>query len=314
MAIVKEQTEERVYRLVEQWAQGEISIQNVKVKSTDVFVLDVIYNSKVCSLKYLSFPQHREKFQSHLVLINANHDNVIKLYKYLETEDYGLLLMEQCDNDLMNLIESKLIDEDRARKIFFQTVSAVNHLHKRRIAHLDIRPENIGITSEGDVKLTNFCDSVSVESSKSEITNILHGSVLYLPPECNSRLESYDPFKADVWSLGILLHVLLMNSWPYSGAIAEEMVSKAICGELDFIDFAHSSPRLLLLLDSMLDLDPTFRPSCKEILKHAWLVEEDYSSYPSPRLVSPRSYAEAQQRKSKAKWQNLVGRINLFKS
>jgi serine/threonine protein kinase len=86
------------------------------------------------------------------------HDNIIKVYDFMEDKTNIYIIMEYASKgSLFYYIRKKgNIEEKEAFKFFIQIASAVNFLHKNSLMHRDIKPENILITSTGTVKLCDF--------------------------------------------------------------------------------------------------------------------------------------------------------------
>ncbi|PWN18412.1 Pkinase-domain-containing protein, partial [Microstroma glucosiphilum] len=144
------------------------------------------------------------------------HKNIITLYRTYETPEWLFLVLEYCPGqDLYYWLEQAHdVDgesEEAAQAIMFrQTCEAVQFCHDRGIAHRDLKPENLIVYDRrGEleqqaviVKLTDF----GLATADAECRDFSCGSRPYMSPECHLNLsESYDPFQADVWSLGIVL-------------------------------------------------------------------------------------------------------------
>jgi len=245
------------------------------------------------------------------ILTRVSHPNILQVHHTFKSEEIGVLVVERMDTDAMEAIQDTL-PQDALFSIFYQVGLAVQHLHEQGIAHLDIKPENILVRStcvhpsEFTAKLSDF--GAARQFVKGCLLSPRRcGTFFYCAPEVNSE-EWYLGDKADVWSLGILLHVLLTGTWPYHGKDTEE-IQNAV-REMDI----RYHPRLLTdeimdLLDRMLHPDPDCRPSVSDILSHRLFefcvankplnvpaldiatlhCERQLSSSPSQRSRSPRS-------------------------
>lgn len=83
------------------------------------------------------------------------------------------------------------------------------------------------------------------------------------------------PDRADIWSLGILTHVLLTGSWPFSGADYDEACQNAVKGVLKFSD--QLNPTVMDMIEKMLSVDPLARPVVRDLLKHPWFEGVKYT-------------------------------------
>lgn len=109
------------------------------------------------------------------------------------------------------------LEEQLVPFLMFQICHAVGHLHKKGIAHLDIKLENILLDSFYNVKLADFGSALRVTDEKGSVDR-QRGTMVYMAPEVSNHKnkETYDAFAADVYSLGITLFVLLIGEFPIS--------------------------------------------------------------------------------------------------
>lgn len=104
--------------------------------------------------------------------------------------------------------------ETTAAKIFSQMISAVQHLHDLKIAHRDIKTENIIIDSEFNAKLIDFGLAKSFNSSSDDFLETFCGSPSYVAPELLEN-RRYSGQMVDIWCLGVTLYVMLEASLPF---------------------------------------------------------------------------------------------------
>ena len=114
----------------------------------------------------------------------------------------------------LNETPGKKVTENLGRTIFKQIVSAIAYLHSKKIAHRDIKLENILINKHKQIKLIDFGFALKLE--KGGTSNQHLGTPAYLAPEIIKK-TNYDPLKSDIWTLGILLFILMNGCKPFSG-------------------------------------------------------------------------------------------------
>ena len=109
--------------------------------------------------------------------------------------------------DLFDYIQKeRCFTEQKAGIIFYQLLSAVNHLHKKKIVHRDLKPENIVFVQTGKeifIKLIDFGTSVAIKGKN--LTQELW-TIYYIVPEV--FMNNYNE-KADIWSCSIILYTML---------------------------------------------------------------------------------------------------------
>ena len=125
--------------------------------------------------------------------------------------------------ELFALIESsKGMKEPIARTLFKQCLSSVDYIHKKNIAHRDIKPENFFLDKECNVKLADFGLSKKTVSKdgQQKLLKTRCGSASYMAPELlKSEDEKYDGKKADIFSLGVVLYLMLTAQMPFLKAL-----------------------------------------------------------------------------------------------
>jgi serine/threonine protein kinase len=106
---------------------------------------------------------------------------------------------------------------------------AVEHCHIKNIVHRDIKPENIMITETDVVKLIDFGLSKVIKRSN---LHQIAGTPFYMAPEVVNG-DSYG-FKADMWSIGVLLYVMMSGYLPFNGKNTEKVFERIRVGKVNF--------------------------------------------------------------------------------
>ena len=126
---------------------------------------------------------------------------------FRDRNSFGTVL-EYCDGtDLGVLMKSrKQLTEKHARAIVLQIVSALRYLNfgDRHIIHYDLKPANILLDHESEVKLADFGLSKIADGEETDLTSQGAGTYYYLPPECFLRPAPKISSKVDVWSVGVI--------------------------------------------------------------------------------------------------------------
>jgi len=180
--------------------------------------------------------------------------------------------MEMAVTDFHEQFIGKKIPTKTLKKLFFQICTAVHSCHQKRIAHLDIKPENILIDRAGDIKLCDFGSAVDVSNLPNYIEHFEFGSDFYSAPEIRQNPPIIG-LEADMWSLGILLHVLVCGAFPFEGNNEQEMIYNYKNQNLSmrYLDMSKDisavGKNLIRLLLKPL---PKHRLSISQTINHPW--------------------------------------------
>ncbi|RQM19685.1 hypothetical protein B5M09_013815 [Aphanomyces astaci] len=158
--------------------------------------------------------------------------------------------------------------------------------HCRPLGCTSHTTHNVLVTDTGFYKLGDF--GVAYMFTEDNASNALQlksteGTYHFLAPECTTG-EPYDPFKVDIWALGVTIYAMLFGTVPFGGH-AETVPGILTSIRDDPLVFPSESSipsDLQELVLAMLDKNPTSRISVGDILHHAWLVEHSVLKRPSP--------------------------------
>lgn len=203
----------------------------------------------------------------------ARHPNIIQLFEVMANKSKIYFVMEYAKGgELFNKVARGKLKEDVAHKYFKQLINAVDYCHSRGVFHRDIKPENILLDENGNLKVSDFGLSALVESKRQD--GLLHtpcGTPAYVAPEVIKR-KGYDGTKADIWSCGIVLFVLLAGYLPFHDPNLIEMYRKISKAELKCPNWFP--PEVCKLLGMMLDPNPDTRIPISTIREHCWFKKE----------------------------------------
>nr|ABY58262.1 serine-threonine kinase [Persea americana]ABY58268.1 serine-threonine kinase [Persea americana]ACA65279.1 serine-threonine kinase [Persea americana]ACA65301.1 serine-threonine kinase [Persea americana]ACA65305.1 serine-threonine kinase [Persea americana] len=199
----------------------------------------------------------------------ASHPNVVQLYEVMATKTKIYFVLEYVKGgELFNKVAKGKLKEDVARKYFQQLVSAVDFCHSRGVYHRDLKPENLLLDENENLKVTDFGLSALAESKRQD--GLLHttcGTPAYVAPEVISR-KGYDGAKADIWSCGVILFVLLAGYLPFHDSNLMELYRKV--GKAEYKCPNWFPPEVRRLLARILDPNPNTRISIAKIKDNSW--------------------------------------------
>ncbi|VVB14004.1 unnamed protein product [Arabis nemorensis] len=200
----------------------------------------------------------------------VRHPNIVELKEVMATKTKIFFVMEFVrGGELFSKVAKGKLEEDAARRYFQQLISAVDFCHSRGVSHRDLKPENLLLDENGDLKISDFGLSALPEQILQD--GLLHtqcGTPAYVAPEV-LRKKGYDGAKADIWSCGVVLYVLLAGCLPFQDENLMNMYRKIFRADFEFPPwFSPESRRLILKL---LVVDPDKRISIPAIMRTPWL-------------------------------------------
>ncbi|KAK3020892.1 hypothetical protein RJ639_047204 [Escallonia herrerae] len=199
----------------------------------------------------------------------VRHPNVVQLHEVMASKSKIYFVLEYVKGgELFNKVSKGKLKEDIARKYFHQLISAVDYCHSRGVYHRDLKPENLLLDDNGNLKVSDFGLSALAESKRQD--GLLHttcGTPAYLAPEVISR-RGYDGSKADIWSCGVILYVLLAGYLPFHDSNLMEMYRKISKAEFKFPNWFP--PDIRRLISRILDPNPKTRISIVKIMDNSW--------------------------------------------
>ena len=158
------------------------------------------------------------------------HPNIVNVYDVGEEDGIYYIVMEQVEGiTLKKYIEKKArLSVKEAVSIAIQVSMGLEAAHNNHIIHRDIKPQNILISKEGKVKVTDF--GIAKAATSNTITSNVMGSVHYTSPE--QARGGYSDEKSDIYSLGITLFEMLTGRVPFNGETTVAIAIKHIQEEM----------------------------------------------------------------------------------
>ncbi|CAI9772325.1 unnamed protein product [Fraxinus pennsylvanica] len=199
----------------------------------------------------------------------VRHPNIVELKEVMATKTKIYFVMEYVrGGELFAKVAKGRLKEDVARKYFQQLISAVDFCHSRGVYHRDLKPENLLVDENGDLKISDFGLSALPEHLRND--GLLHtqcGTPAYIAPEV-MRKKGYDGAKADIWSCGVILYVLLAGFLPFQDDNLMHMYRKIIKSDYEFPSWFSTESRRLV--SKLLVSDPERRIKIPAIMRVPW--------------------------------------------
>nr|XP_043630554.1 CBL-interacting serine/threonine-protein kinase 7-like [Erigeron canadensis] len=198
-----------------------------------------------------------------------NHPNILKLHEVLATKSKIYLVMELAAGGELftQLTRRGRMKEATGRFYFQQLVSALHFCHQNGVAHRDLKPQNLLLDKNGNLKISDFGFSALPESKKDGLLHTACGTPAFTAPEI-LRGKGYDGSQADAWSCGVILFNLLAGYLPFDDSNIPNMIRKIYQREVVYPDWIGKNPRAII--QKLLDPNPKTRMTIESLMRLSW--------------------------------------------
>lgn len=232
-------------------------------------------------------------------LSHLYHPNIIKMYLSFDQDGFHFMIIELCTLSLFKLIgekEKTSISPAKISSIICELISAVKFCHDNGFAHRDIKPINVLFDDYGRVKLADYGLSRRFEPNEKSTEYL--GSPRYISPEIY-RKEPFDPFKADIWALGVTIYEICggVPDWPESKDLLAASIRSG-----GLLVKPTSYPKIDRLVQLMTEMNPNVRPTIEMVAKYPILTipvlpKDTQNSLPTNIYMAnsnPKSFSHSQ--------------------
>ncbi|KAI8978377.1 kinase-like domain-containing protein [Pilobolus umbonatus] len=215
------------------------------------------------------------------VLKTVQHPYIVKLFEVISIKNYiGIVLQRAVGGELFDyILKHHFLQENEAKRLFAQLISGVQYMHQKHIVHRDLKLENLLLTKNRDIVITDFGFANHFKLESEDLMATSCGSPCYAAPELVISDENqYVGTAVDIWSCGVILFAMLCGYLPYDddpnnpqGANINVLYKYIVNTPLELPN--NMSPDVKHLLSRMLVPDPTKRCTMKDITTHPWLAD-----------------------------------------
>ncbi|KAK7506825.1 hypothetical protein BaRGS_00001676 [Batillaria attramentaria] len=234
------------------------------------------------------------------MLKQLKHPNLVRLIEVFRRKKRLHLVFDYVDHTLLNELDRhpRGLPEGMVKRIVYQTLLAVNFCHQYNTIHRDVKPENILITRQGQVKLCDFGFARILTGPGDEYTDYV-ATRWYRAPELLVGDTQYGP-PVDVWAIGCVFAELLTGSplWPGRSDVDQLYLIRKTLGDLiprhmqifsnnaffkgmsipepDRLEpleekFPNAAPQAMSFMQGCLKMDPAERLTCHQLLQHPYM-------------------------------------------
>lgn len=205
-----------------------------------------------------------------LVMRSSKHPNIVNFMNSYLHEGYLWVVMEYMEGgSLTDVVTYNMMTEDQISVVCRETLQGLVHLHQTGVIHRDIKSDNVLLSMNGDIKLTDFgyCAQINEMQAK---RNTMVGTPYWMAPEVVTRKE-YGP-KIDIWSLGIMIIEMLEGEPPYLNEPPIKALYMIIFNGTPTIKNPENlSASFRNFIDQCLRVNAAERATGEELLKHQFI-------------------------------------------
>jgi len=253
-------------------------------------ILDRDVAVKMLRLDYVNDEEFIKRFHREAQSATSlAHPNVVSIYDVGEEGDIYYIVMEYVEGDTLKqyIHKHSPLSVETVIAIMQQITSAIAHAHQNNIIHRDIKPHNILIDKDGNVKVTDFGIAMALSATSITQTNSVLGSVHYLSPE--QARGGMANKKSDIYSLGIVMFELLTGRLPFSGESAVSIALKHLQSETPSVRrwneaIPQSVENIVLKATAK---DPFYRYNSMEEMSEDLRTALDLERMDEPKFVIP---------------------------
>ncbi|HUT33615.1 MAG TPA: protein kinase [Planctomycetota bacterium] len=242
-----------------------------------------------------------------------SHPNIVAAIDVGESQGFYYFAMEYVDGETVAKLLSRggPLPEERALRIAADVARALDHAYSKGLIHRDIKPDNIMVTADGRVRVTDFGLAKAIGQGTPDGTDDerFMGTPAYVAPE-QIRSEPDIGCRADIFSLGVTLFQMLTGELPFQGANPMAIAAAVVAEPLPALRklAPDASPATVRVVERMTAKDPSHRYATPAELVAALESAASAPRAPAARVVKVRALA-ARPRRSNAPTVIAVGLI-----
>ncbi|SPO31066.1 probable Ste20-like protein kinase; has effect on mating [Ustilago trichophora] len=271
----------KLYRSLQKIGQGA---------SGGVFTAYQVGTNVSVAIKQMNLEQQPKKdliINEILVMKESRHRNIVNFIdSFLFKGDLWVVMEYMEGGSLTDVVTCNIMTEGQIAAVSREVLEGLRHLHEHGVIHRDIKSDNVLLSLQGDIKLTDFGFCAQIGESQAKRTTMV-GTPYWMAPEVVTRKE-YGP-KVDIWSLGIMCIEMVEGEPPYLNENPlRALYLIATNGTPKINNPENLSNTFKDFLKTSLDVDAERRPDAVGMLAHPFLKRSESLRTLAPLIKAAR--------------------------
>ena len=231
-----------------------------------------------------------------------DNPKVVGVKDYFEDDENVYIILELCKNkSLADYLKQRgKLTEIEVKCFIFQLLQGLKCLHKKKVIHRDLKPNNLLLDDKNELKIGDFGVIAQLTDDKERRYSI-SGTYNYMAPEIFQNNGKGYSYEVDIWSVGIIMYQLLTGKLIFEGKSSLEIQNNILKFKTENLDVSGLSIVAADLIKQILVKDPKQRPGINQIIYHYFFHDIEFPKYINPEILNKINNKKEEEKPDKEK-------------